>query len=245
MQDNHSNMYADATTWNPFKGCGFDCTYCEPSFKRQAKRQAYLCNDCYHYTPHYHENRLAKIPSASIIFVAGNADISFCDYDFATRIIEQIKEHSKRCPTKTYYFQSKRPEYFLPLLSQFPENVILLTTLETNRDGGYERVSKAPPPSVRYEQFKALDYPRKVATLEPLLDFDLDQFFQWIIDLEPEYVWLGLNSKPNAVSLPEPSPEKVTQFMKILVQAGIPVRGKTLRGLEVPEGGRGVMHRNE
>lgn len=233
----HSNMYADAKTWSPFKGCDFHCTYCEPSFQRQAKRQKHLCEDCYRYVPHYHEERLAKIPSAPIIFVCGNADISFCDYDFTHRIIDRIKAHNFRCPDKTYYFQSKRPEYFEPLLPLIPENVILVTTLETNRDQGYEHVSKAPSPSVRYEQFKALDYPRKVVTIEPLLDFDNENFLQWICDLKPEYVWIGFNSKPESVELAEPSLEKVDEFMRGLAHAGVPVRGKTLRGLAVPKEG--------
>ncbi len=46
-----SNMYAGAKTWNPFKGCQFDCTYCVPSFQRQAKRQLHNCQKCYGYTP--------------------------------------------------------------------------------------------------------------------------------------------------------------------------------------------------
>ena len=31
-----SKMYAEAVTWNPFKGCKFDCSYCKPSFQQQA-----------------------------------------------------------------------------------------------------------------------------------------------------------------------------------------------------------------
>lgn len=44
-----SNMYADAKTWSPFKGCKFDCIYCVPSFQKQAKRQMHNCMDCYNY----------------------------------------------------------------------------------------------------------------------------------------------------------------------------------------------------
>ena len=174
------NMYADAKTWNPFKGCKFDCTYCAPSFQRQSKRQKNRCADCCTYTPHCHEDRLDKIPSAPIIFVCGNGDIAFCPPDFTRRIIERIVEHNMRARHKTYYLQSKEPSYFEPFLDDLPDNVILLTTLETNRDAGYEAISKAPPPSVRYQQFKALDYPRKVVTIEPLLDFDLRTFAAWI-----------------------------------------------------------------
>ena len=226
-----SNMYANAKTWNPFKGCRFDCTYCLPSFQHQAKRQKWLCDKCYKYVPHCHEDRLGKIPSASIIFVAGNADISFCPPSFTRKIIEAVAQHKSK-KEKTFYFQSKRPAYFEQFLSLFPQNVILLTTLETNRDAGYEAVSKAPPPSERYRQFKKLEYPRKVVTIEPVMDFDEDVFPQWIVDLKPEYVWLGLNSKDKP-KLPEPSPQKLRKLVEVLVGAGITIRPKELRGLDI------------
>ncbi len=228
------NMYAGTKTWNPFKGCEFDCVYCTPSFQRQSKRQKNLCGDCYTYTPHCHEDRLGKIPSAQIIFVCGNADISFCPPDFTRRIIGRIKQHNRRSQPKTYYFQSKKPECFEPFLEEFPDNVILLTTLETNRDAGYEAISKAPVPSVRYQQFKALDHPRKVLTIEPVLDFDLKTFAKWICDVRPEYVWIGFNSKPESVRLPEPTEDKVQKLIQRLLDTGIEVRGKTLRGVELP-----------
>jgi hypothetical protein len=228
------NMYADAKTWNPFKGCRFSCTYCEPSFQRQSKRQRNLCADCYAYTPHRHADRLGKIPSADVIFVCGNADISFCPTDFTRRIISRIIEHNTTSPHKTYYLQSKQPAYFEPFLVDLPDNVILLTTLETNRDAGYEVISRAPSPSLRYRQFKALDYPRKVVTIEPVLDFDLNTFSAWIHNIRPEYVYLGFNSKPKAVMLPEPSECKVKKLIQRLWDWGIEVRGKTLRGVELP-----------
>jgi protein gp37 len=80
------------------------------------------------------QDRLKRIPSARIVFVCGNADISFCPDNFTLKILEHIVDHNKRAPHKTYYFQSKRPAYCEPFLSKFPDNVILLTTLETNRD---------------------------------------------------------------------------------------------------------------
>ena len=232
--DEQSNMYAEAKTWNPFKGCRFDCIYCTPSFQRQSKRQKHLCQDCYTYTPHCHEDRLHKIPSAPIIFVCGNADLSFCPPDFTRRIVQRIVEHNARAPYKTYYLQSKRPACFEPFLADLPGNVILLTTLETNRDQGYRKVSKAPPPSKRYRQFRALDYPRKVVTIEPVLDFDTEVFFGWIRDLHPNYVWIGYNSKPGSVTLPEPSPDKLRGFIGMLIEAGIEIRGKELRGITLP-----------
>ncbi len=66
------------------------------------------------------------------------------------------------------------------------------------------------------------------------MDFDTDVFFGWIRELHPEYVWLGLNSKPESVVLPEPTPEKLLDFMAMLGREGIEIRGKELRGLEIP-----------
>ena len=231
MVDKKSNMYADAKTWNPFKGCRFDCTYCKPSFQLQAKFHSHDCEKCYDYVPHSHEERLGKIPSAPIVFVCGDADISFCPPSFTRKIIAAVKQHKPQME-KTFYFQSKRPEYFEQFLPLFPENVILLTTLETNRDAGYEAVSKAPPPTERYKQFKKLKYSRKVVTIEPVMDFDDDVFPKWIVGLKPEYVWLGLNSKPK-VTLPEPSPKKLRKLVKRLTGAGIKIRPKDLRGLDL------------
>ena len=229
-----SNMYADAKTWNPFKGCLFDCTYCEPSFKKQAKRQKQRCMDCYNYKPHSHPEILATIPSSKIVFLCGNGDISFCDHAFVEQIIERIKSHKPR-REKVFYLQSKRPKYFETHLSNLPQNVILVTTLETNRDEGYGEFSQAPSPSERYKQFLDLDYPRKVVTIEPLMEFDIQPFTRWMKEIDPEYIWTGFNSKPKSVALPEPSEEKTQRLIDALVEAGMTVRGKETRGIVLPK----------
>lgn len=228
-----TNMYDSAQTWNPIKGCLFDCTYCKPSFQKQAKRQMHNCTECYEFRPHQHPERLSKIPNAEIVFVGGNGDVSFCDPAFVKQIIAAIAKKNLKRPNQVYYFQTKRPEYLAQFIGEYPPNVILVTTLETNRDDGYGAVSKAPPPSKRYAQFKQLEWPRKVVTVEPAMDFDVDEFAGWLISLKPEYVWLGFNSRPWSVRLPEPSREKMLALAERLKKAGIQVRGKELRGLEL------------
>lgn len=226
-----SHMYAAAETWNPFKGCKFDCIYCIPSFQSQAKRQKHNCLKCYRYEPHEHPVRLTKIPGSEIVFVCGNGDIAFCRPSYIRRIIEAI---AARGGSQSFYLQSKKPSCFKPLLKLLPKTVILVTTLETNRDEGYGKVSKAPKPSSRFKQFASLKYPRKVVTIEPVMDFDVQEFANWIIQIKPEYVWLGLNSREKQVQLPEPSPDKLREFVGILARHGIEVRGKKLRGIELP-----------
>jgi len=256
-----NNMYAKSKTWNPFVGCQFNCTYCEPSYKRQLKRvsgnpevckgvEVYSpdiyerellkggCSLCRDYSPHYHPERLiaSRIPSSPTVFVFGTADISFCDPRYVRRTFEVIRQYTPK-KEKTYYFQSKNPRVLGQYIGEYPEGTILLTTLETNRDKGYGEISQAPPPSVRFRDFHALDYPRKVVTVEPVMDFDSESFVDWIVQLKEQgsldYVWFGFNSKPNQVHLPEPSEEKAQEFVDQLKEAGIEVRGKSLRNVRI------------
>jgi len=244
-------MYPDTSTWNPFAGCLYDCIYCEPSFKRQLKRvganphvrQGTLdpngeigekggCPYCSDYLPHYHPERLDKsnIPSAKTVFVFGTGDIHFCDPSYVRKTFKVIEEH--KTSDKWYYFQSKNPRSLAQYIGEYPKNSILLTTIETNRDEGYELISKAPKPSVRFKDFLELEFPHKVLTIEPILDFDTMVFLEWIKQLYDQgsllYVWLGFNSKRLQVKLPEPSPKKVYLFIKELRKMGVEVRGKEL-----------------
>ena len=218
-----SNMYDNAVTWNPFKGCEFDCSYCKPSFQAQAKRQRKNCEYCYTYEPHYHAERMTRIPKkADIVFACGNSDVHFCERPYMEWMLEEV---AKR-PEQTLYFQSKAPEVFAQC--DIPSNVILVTTLETNRDKGYrEAVSKrAPLPTERYAQFAKLEHPRKVVTIEPIMDFDEGPFFDMLCAIKPEYVWIGYNSRPKSVKLPEPSLDKTWSLVSNLGAADIKVKLK-------------------
>ena len=235
-----SNMYPETKTWNRSAGCLYDCVYCRPSFQRQLKRVARHigCEKCYTYEPHNHPNR-TTIPSAPIVFVYGTGDITFYEPTQVRTTFEIIDNHKPRMK-KTYYFQSKNPVCFNRYMDWFKrrtDKVILLTTLETNRDKDYHRISKATLPSIRFKDFYELDYPRKVVTIEPVLDFDLEEFSDMIFQLHEqgslEYVWFGFDSKN--CGLPEPSKEKAQKFVDILQDHGIEVRLKT-SALKTTEG---------
>ena len=212
-----SNMYAGACTWNPFVGCLHQCVYCKVSFQRQIKRWAKRnCAKCYSYVPHNHPERLKQVPSSPIVFVCGDGDIAFCDAEFLKLITSRLEEHSRRRPGRTYYLQSKDWRLagrVVPLIENV-KGAVILETLETNRDEGYSLISKAPPPTVRHKDFLKISYPRKAITAEPLLDFDVEEFYEMIVKAEPEFVWIGYNSK--AVRLPEPSLEKTAKLIGLL-----------------------------
>ena len=89
-------MYEKTKTWNPFKGCRFDCKYCKPSFQNQAKRQKHNCIKCYNYEPHMHDERLNKIPKADLVFACGNGDIAFASDEEKKVILSVMEKHPKQ-----------------------------------------------------------------------------------------------------------------------------------------------------
>ena len=224
-------MYASVVTWNPFVGCRHACTYCRPSFMRMVKRvyhcQGAKCTGCRDFEPHEHPERLeGPLPTGSTVWPCAHGDIAFADPAFIRRVIARTRDY----PGRTFYFQSKAPACFEQYLSDFSQgNTILLTTLETNRDQGYGAVSKAPVPSVRCSDFRRLQWPRKIVTVEPIMDFDVDSFAEMILSVHPEAAWVGYNSKPGSVRLPEPPLEKTERLISVLREAGIEVRPKLLR----------------
>ncbi len=110
----------------------------------------------------------------------------------------------------------------------FPDNVILGITLETNRDKLNSNISKAPKPTQRFKDFMIIDHPRKMITIEPIVDFDLDVMVEWMKQINPHIVWMGYDSKSKC-DFPEPSLDKFNSLHKKLEQAGIQVKLKTVR----------------
>jgi DNA repair photolyase len=219
------NMYVDSVKqWNPFVGCCFDCLYCKTSFQRQAKRQKQNCMTCYRYEPHEHPERLGvslpKTRNGEFIFTCANSDISFCPTEFLKRIVERIDREMD----KTFLIQSKNPKTFDRVA--FSPNVILGITIETNRDALYQStgMSKAPPPSQRFADFLMIKHARKMVTVEPVLQFDLEVMVDWIKQLRPIKVWLGYDSKKN--NLPEPELSKVMALKHEIEQLGLGIEVK-------------------
>ncbi len=237
MMKNKNNMYAlSAMQWNPFAGCLHNCTYCRPSFQAQLKRWAkQKCSRCYQYTPHTHPERLTqKLPRThymQFIFTCANGDISFCPRDYIKKIIQRIRQESG----KTFLLQTKNPAMLDGFV--FPKNVVLGTTIETNRDRGYSLFSKAPLPSQRYKDFLRVSHPFKMITVEPVMDFDIDVMIDWISNINPCMVWLGYDSKHTGM-LPEPSIDKVRRLHWELSKKGFVVILKTIRAEDT--GKRGV-----
>lgn len=208
------NMYGDSIKqWNPFVGCEFNCIYCKKSFQAQMKRQLHNCRSCYDYIAHFHEDRLKNyLPRTEpalhqFIFTCSSSDVSFCKPEWFLLILERIRS----LPDRKFLIQSKDPSYFKQFQGEIPENCHLGITLETNRDIGYEKISKAPLPSKRFKDFLYLDFLSKFVTIEPILEFDLDDFVFILKMLAPERVYIGYDTKKT--KLQEPSLEKTMELV--------------------------------
>lgn len=182
-------------TWNPIKGCNFDCRYCYIK-----SRKDYVLYP--RFSPHEMKTRLGE---GRFIFVGSMADM-FGDWISS----EWIKRVLRYCLLfdNNYLFQSKNPRRFIEFLELFPEKSILGTTIETNRKTGH--ISKAPSTYERAYAMQNIRFDKEV-TIEPILDFDVYDLLLMITDIKPKFVAIGADSKWH--NLHEPSPGKIKELI--------------------------------
>jgi DNA repair photolyase len=140
--------------------------------------------------------------------------------------IDRILDHCSAWPKNEYIFQTKNPHRLAAGIWVFPPRCLIGITVETNRDND---LGNAPSRPDRLRSFIHIDSEFKTfITIEPIMDFDLDEFVRLLIAAQPDFVNIGADSKGHG--LPEPSFEKVIQLVDALKAAGIEVREK--RNLE-------------
>lgn len=188
------NMYDFVnSTWNPIKGkCSHDCSYC---YVKVWGKQNPI---------HLVEKELEdNLGENNFIFVGSSTDM-FAN-DVPKEWIEKVLEKCRNFEGNTYLFQTKNPSRFWFFSNQYPRNTIFGTTLETNRDT--KEISKAQSPKARVSNMQDWFMERKMITIEPICDFDLDEFVQMIKQIKPEWVNIGADSKGH--KLQEPPKEKI------------------------------------
>ncbi|MCK4418141.1 MAG: DUF5131 family protein [Candidatus Latescibacteria bacterium] len=194
-------------TWNVFVGCKFDCSYCNVRklVKTRLKHSPRYKDG---FRPHLVESELKRtFKPGQFIFVAYMGDIAW-----AERLeVAQILTHISKFPKTDFLIQSKDPSTFAQWELYFPPNVVLGTTIETNRD---YKLTKAPYPRARYQNFPPLYYQRLFLSIEPIMDFDLDILTRWVAVIKPEIIEVGADNYHN--HLPEPSGEKLHALLNNL-----------------------------
>lgn len=189
------NMYEFIThTWNTVKGeCPHDCGYCY--MKRWGKLKP----------TRFDEKELkTDLGKDNFIFVGSSCDL------FGVGNIEWVDRTLQHCRKfdNNYFFQSKNPFAFTNAGFVFPEKSTFCTTIETNRF--YEQMGNTPKPHERAFHLPENSY----ITIEPIMDFDLNDFISLLKVAKPKQVNIGADSGRNG--LPEPPIEKVLELIEEL-----------------------------
>lgn len=218
------NMYGFIShTWNTVKGrCIHDCSYC---YMRRFGKQ----NDM-----RFDEKELSTdLGTGNNIFVGSSCDMWAIDVplEWKLRTLAKCKEHDNR-----YLFQTKDPEGFFlghnqeyseyhEVLRDYPGKSVFCITMESNRFYK-EHMGTAPSPKERAWTFSRLDGHRdqRMITIEPVMDFDVVEFFDVISDVGPSQVNIGANT--SRVKLPEPTGDKINELVAMLEAYGIMVHLK-------------------
>jgi DNA repair photolyase len=196
------NMYEWMTKRRNFIGgkCTHNCSYC---YVETLKKRFPKIKERYSGKLFLIEHELCKNEgSGNTVFVQTCGDL-FAD-SVPSEWISRVIEHCKDYPKNTYLFQTKNPKRFHDFLEEFPKKSIFGTTLESNNDYG---LSNAPCPIERKCSMATLTGFKKMVSIEPILDFDLDELVGWIKEIKPIFVSIGADSKHN--NLPEPTNKKV------------------------------------
>ena len=234
-------MYGFVTkTWNPFVGCNFLCRYCWA--RRMAKRLP--CSKCKTFTPHFHLERLGKIPKSGFVFVGDMGDLWWAAHapesvrhrqpldGLMSLITEALHEARKARRRLALFFETKAPEVYRrhwPSDEWSGYEVWASVTIETNRSELTRRLSRAPDPEERFNDMCefALGWPLIHVSIEPIMDFDMDVMLEWIREIRPLKVSVGYDNYGHR--LPEPPLSKTLELIRRLREIVPEVEVKTLR----------------
>jgi protein gp37 len=202
IKEENGNMYPGFDTWNPLAGeCPHKCTYCSTN---NWKKRMPVIREKYSGPLRLDEKQLSKnLGNGKTYFVCAQNDL------FAKKVpdefIEKVMDACEQYDN-TYLFQTKNPKRFNEIpASWFPVNTILCTTIETNRY--YPQMGKTPDVFNRaFEMSKIVGF-TKYVTIEPIMDFDLEDMVDLIRLCGADKINIGADSKGN--HLPEPSKEKL------------------------------------
>lgn len=195
LNKSNGNMYDWVThTWNVIKGeCYHDCSYCY--MKRWGKLNPVRFDE---------KELKTDLGSGNFIFVGSSTDMF--SQSISEEWIRTILEYCSKFDNQ-YLFQSKNPSRFTCNGLIFPENSVFCTTIETNRFYN-DIMFHSPHPYNRAYEMPLNNY----VTIEPVIDFDLQEMLGLIKICSPKQVNIGADSGKNG--LPEPSKEKLLQLIE-------------------------------
>jgi len=205
-----SNMYRFVThIWNPVRGkCPYECSYCYVNKWGNIQKPLF-----FDYS--YLKDNLGN---ERIIFICSGCDLFAPDVPIEW--IAAIKKHTMQYPGNKYLWHTKNPQRLVETIEPGPSDIACVT-IESNR--GYPSISKAPLPIERITYLNKWEGKRMI-TVEPVMDFDLDLFGGMLLETSLIQVNIGADSSSNG--LPEPPPSKVKALIEHLEKHNVVVHRK-------------------
>jgi len=239
-----SRMFKSVTrTWNPEVGCLHGCIYC---WARELATTKLKNSPRYRdgFKPNFFPNELKKrFKPGEFVFVSSMGDLF--GWWVPREWIESVLTTIAKWPETTFLLQTKNPFRFRNFVGELPQNVYLGTTIETtsylhaiDEQLGRQSIVLVEPGKITWAQdpidrYFAMTEPclqrfRKFLSIEPIMDFDLEEMVQWISEIRPGIVELGADNYGN--NLPEPPWSKVEALLARLREICPEVKEK--EGLE-------------
>jgi hypothetical protein len=140
--------------------------------------------------------------TGNTIFVGSSTDM-FADavpIDWINQVLDKCRKSDN-----TYLFQSKNPMRFTTL--NFPPNSILGTTFETNRPTN--TFAPQTPERVKWMIHlrncinNGILEAKLMVSIEPIMNFDLDEMMYWLKGIKPDFVSIGADSGNNYLLEPD------------------------------------------
>jgi DNA repair photolyase len=205
LNKSKGNMYEWIThTWNTVKGeCYHDCSYCY--MKKWGKLNPVRFDE---------KELKTDLGSGNFIFVGSSCDM--WAQDIPEEWILKTLEHCRNYDND-YLFQTKNPTRVCDSIvnNTLPMRSVVCTTIETNRF--YKAIMRnSPPTDIRADQMEELNHlgVDTYVTIEPIMDFDIDELVDLISLSQAEQVNIGADSGNN--NLPEPPREKILELISEL-----------------------------
>lgn len=195
-------------TWNPVIGCLHNCRYCWAR-KLAETRLTHMEKYKNGFKPSITESELEKRFRKQYVFACDMGDLfgEWVPKEWILKVLSTIR----KSPSSHFLFLTKNPKRYFEFLDIFPANLVLGATIETNRD---YKFSDAPLVEERYNCLTRLAFHNKMVSIEPIMNFDMEIFVNWIKEISPVVVHVGYANYNQHI--PEPTLEKTDKLIKTI-----------------------------